>query len=399
MTLPATDNFTAADGTVLTTYSANWTADRNNFVVNTNALAPNSSFAQCCAKWNADAFNNDQYAKATVAGMDLTSTIRMGVCVREASGNFYGFTVTTGSRKLYVLNAGAETVLGSDTVSCAVNDVLRLVAAGTTITAYVNDVSIFSVTDAALGSGSAGVAGEGHFTGLTTQRIDNWEGGNGTGASSGTTYTDTGSATSTSAASGADVAILSDTGSAISVLAGSGIGVATLADTGSATSILTGSGAGVAVLADTATAVSILTGSGSDAPIYADTGNAISSAAGSGADTAILNDLGIGIAALFGAGTDVIVMVDVGGGVLVAIGSGTDSEPPPAELPYQGDAYIYDMASGIGSVVGGSIQMGPNQDSATGSVTGGTVLPAPQQDSPTGTVTGGTILASDTIYD
>jgi hypothetical protein len=49
--------------------------------------------------------------------------------------------------------------------------------------------------------------------------------------------------------------------------------------------------------------------------------------------------------------------------------------PPVVELPYQGDAYIYDMASGTGSVTGGTILDGPEQNSATGSISGGTVLP------------------------
>jgi hypothetical protein len=48
--------------------------------------------------------------------------------------------------------------------------------------------------------------------------------------------------------------------------------------------------------------------------------------------------------------------------------------PPPVELPYQGDAYIYDSAGAIGSVTGGTILNGPNQNSATGSISGGTVV-------------------------
>lgn len=48
--------------------------------------------------------------------------------------------------------------------------------------------------------------------------------------------------------------------------------------------------------------------------------------------------------------------------------------PPPVIAPYQGDAYIYDMASGTGSVTGGTVLDGPNQNSPIGSVTGGTVI-------------------------
>jgi hypothetical protein len=55
------------------------------------------------------------------------------------------------------------------------------------------------------------------------------------------------------------------------------------------------------------------------------------------------------------------------------IGIGADA-PPPDNLPFQGDAYIYDAASGTGSVIGGTILDGPDQDSPTGSIAGGTVL-------------------------
>lgn len=54
------------------------------------------------------------------------------------------------------------------------------------------------------------------------------------------------------------------------------------------------------------------------------------------------------------------------------------SEPTPTELPYQGDAYYYDSGAGIGSIAGGTVLSGPNQDSPIGSVTGGTILPPDQ---------------------
>ena len=65
-------------------------------------------------------------------------------------------------------------------------------------------------------------------------------------------------------------------------------------------------------------------------------------------------------------------------GLYAGIGS---SPPTPAAAPYQGDAYIYDSAG------------------ATGSVTGGTILDGPDQNSPTGSVTGGTIIENDYRYD
>jgi hypothetical protein len=58
--------------------------------------------------------------------------------------------------------------------------------AGTTLTASVNGVTVFATTDASLSSGSAGVAGIGHFSASTAQRVTTWEGGNGTGGATAT---------------------------------------------------------------------------------------------------------------------------------------------------------------------------------------------------------------------
>lgn len=181
MALPATDNFAGVNGTLLTVYSASWTAMRNNFVIQTNATCPNGSFDDCACGWTADTFANDQYSQAVVAAVDGAAQVSAGVCVRATAANYYAFYCTTGARALVKIVAGSKTVLGSDAVTCSVNDVLKLVIAGTTLTAYVNGVSVFSVTDTSLASGSAGVAGIGHFSASTAQRVTTWEGGNGSG--------------------------------------------------------------------------------------------------------------------------------------------------------------------------------------------------------------------------
>ena len=50
------------------------------------------------------------------------------------------------------------------------------------------------------------------------------------------------------------------------------------------------------------------------------------------------------------------------------------SADPIVEATYQGDAYSYDGTGPVGSITGGTVQPGPNQDSPTGSITGGTVI-------------------------
>ncbi len=61
--LPATDAFTAADGTSLTTYSANWTHNAGSgFAIWSNAVYCTNG-GDGLAHWNADAFNNNQYGQ------------------------------------------------------------------------------------------------------------------------------------------------------------------------------------------------------------------------------------------------------------------------------------------------------------------------------------------------
>ena len=68
--------------------------------------------------------------------------------------------------------------------------------------------------------------------------------------------------------------------------------------------------------------------------------------------------------------------------LLLFTGAGISTPIPPVDdSAYHGDAYIYDSAG------------------ATGSVTGGTILDGPDQNSPTGSVSGRTIIESDYRYD
>lgn len=62
--------------------------------------------------------------------------------------------------------------------------------------------------------------------------------------------------------------------------------------------------------------------------------------------------------------------------LLLFTGYGVVTPAPPTELPYQGDVYYYDNSGATGSITGGTVLAGPNQDSPTGSIAGGTVLPA-----------------------
>ena len=181
--LPATDAFTGTDGTALTTYSANWSLNSGNFVINTNAVAPNQSATECGARWNADTFGNNQYAQSKLANITTTGQT-IGVAVRAATGgaaSYYGFYADGsggGKTFLFKMVAGSWTQLGSLGAALAVNDIIRLEVSGTTLTPKVNGSTQSppgARTDSAHSSGAAGLSG---YSVSTSMRLDDWEGGN-----------------------------------------------------------------------------------------------------------------------------------------------------------------------------------------------------------------------------
>lgn len=180
MALPATDAFTAANGTVLTTYSASWTNNNGTFAINTNSVHPNSGVADdAAAHWNADVFSNDQYSQGTIVA--LGATIYIGVSVRCHASAFTFYQFNSDSADGCYLDkyvAGVYTQLGSTGGVFAVSDVIYLQASGTTLTPKKNGSTVVTPgaqTDSAITSGSAGIGGAGNGS---TSRLDSWEGGN-----------------------------------------------------------------------------------------------------------------------------------------------------------------------------------------------------------------------------
>src|SRR5512139_2841229 len=101
MALPASDAFTGTDGTALQTYSANWSVNAGALAINTNAVYSNSA-DESGAGWNADTFDNDQYAQGTVVA---TSSAHVGVAVRVhtdgATDTYYGLYGSFGDCQLF----------------------------------------------------------------------------------------------------------------------------------------------------------------------------------------------------------------------------------------------------------------------------------------------------------
>ncbi len=178
MALPATDTFTAANGTALTTYSGSWSLSGGDFQINSNAVGPNKNNQECGAYWNADAFDAAQYATGTISSVGDSHDV--GPAVRgAASGNYFGFYAAKfDASYLFKVVATVWTQLGSSGAEFALNDVVRLEADGTTITPKVNGVTLDppgAQTSTSLPTGAAGLAG---YHSGTTMLLDNWEGGN-----------------------------------------------------------------------------------------------------------------------------------------------------------------------------------------------------------------------------
>jgi hypothetical protein len=184
MALPATDNFTTGSDQALATYSASWT--QNNGAANVlDATDDVVSFdnSDWLAHWNADSFDDDQYAQLVLSAVGEDTWI--GPSARVAASATTGYLIDcrskvgATSKYLSKLVAGSWTTLASSTNSYSVSDLIRLEAEGSTITPLVNgseDTDLGAQTDSAITSGSAGLAGYGKFAPVS--RGDDWEGGN-----------------------------------------------------------------------------------------------------------------------------------------------------------------------------------------------------------------------------
>jgi hypothetical protein len=188
MALPATEAFTDSDGVQLTTHSASWTLNRGDFDIYSNALASDDGGqnALSFAHWNADSFDNDQYAEADVPASITPGDYQIiGVAVRCAASavTAYCYSGCVGFSYLARVVAGTATTIADNGDGFDATDEIRLEANGTTVTPILNgstDSSLGAQTDATIASGYAGVCSW-QETGNTTRRnsrVDNWEGGN-----------------------------------------------------------------------------------------------------------------------------------------------------------------------------------------------------------------------------
>lgn len=172
----ATDNFTRADGGV----GANWTTYAAAGLQIAGNLVEGLTTGRDGAFWNANAFNSDQYSEITIAGTAgaIAPTVRCSSAGGENGYEAY-FSGTFGSAGTMFFQksvAGAVTNVSNVGVTVSVGDVIRIEAAGTTVTIYKNGTSILTAQDTSLTSGNPGIFTQSNP--VTKAQASLWAGGN-----------------------------------------------------------------------------------------------------------------------------------------------------------------------------------------------------------------------------
>lgn len=171
----ASDSFTGTNGDSLST---NWTVVQGAWQIQSNAATPNSVGASAAATWNANTFNDDQYAQVTNTAATGSGNYA-GVSVRGSTSAFTMTSAVWDNTDMYVSTwvAGAQTVVAGPITAPTVGQVVRIEAEGTTLRVYFDGVlGGRSYTPAGMqSSGRPGIDG---YNNSKTIRIDDWSAGN-----------------------------------------------------------------------------------------------------------------------------------------------------------------------------------------------------------------------------
>lgn len=178
----ATENFTAADGTLVRNLSG-WAAVVSDLSVTGNrAFADNGSGGASCAR-NTEVLSADQYAECL---FPVVGSRFVGPSVRCASGadTYYAYIGSGNYQEVRFVRhvGGTEAIPHTGTYLTGTTTVLRLEVSGTSLTFLKNGVADSSlnggssVTDTNIASGFAGLAGNGTLNTSSTC-VDDWSSG------------------------------------------------------------------------------------------------------------------------------------------------------------------------------------------------------------------------------
>jgi hypothetical protein len=177
----ASDDFDRANNADI---GANWTPSGGGFKIVSNAAAPTNTASDSFERYTAISWPDDQYAEATISGIDAASGGEgIGViCRADTTGvtTFYRLVGSASNFRLSRYNTGASTTLveGAGT-TFAVNDVIRLeirtIAEGAYYTCLKNGIPFTSGLDSSpLTSGQAGIV---YSSTSTSAALASWSGG------------------------------------------------------------------------------------------------------------------------------------------------------------------------------------------------------------------------------
>lgn len=149
-----TDNFNRADGAV----GSDWTTltGMSALSIISNQVRSNSGASAGHVATATATFAADHEAECVVPTFGAHD--RGGPCVRLSGDDGYVLQAwSTTLAKTYRLDGGALTVLDDVGVAFTAGDTLRIRAEGTTISVFVNDVELWSGTDATYATGQPGL--------------------------------------------------------------------------------------------------------------------------------------------------------------------------------------------------------------------------------------------------
>lgn len=169
MALPATEDFAYSGSSAL---GANWTIQINTPQRSTDSACSGGGGVENAAFWNADAFNDNQYSKASFLTDNYPAVMVRASGTGSGAWNAYVLFGATGASIQKYVNGSAtslQSLSGGSAVVAA-----RLEISGSTLKAFFAGAQ--AGTDQSDGSLSSGAAGVLVYS--TTGKLDDWEGGN-----------------------------------------------------------------------------------------------------------------------------------------------------------------------------------------------------------------------------
>jgi len=162
-----------------TSLGSNWTSQAGAAqIFDTDRVSSNSNATDVCFRYNVTQPANTQEASAVLERVD---SARGGVAARIGTSglNAYSWIASTSAPKLelgkYV--GGVFTSLATNTTTSVAGDKLTIKCNGTTISGWLNDVQIVSVTDSAHTAGYVGVAFYAASANSAATSVTFWNGG------------------------------------------------------------------------------------------------------------------------------------------------------------------------------------------------------------------------------